>query len=135
MQKRKLGKSNLEVSAVGADAMGFSHGYGPGVSDDEAINLMRNAFDLGCTFYDTAEGYAAGARPGRIASATRTKLGCHAFQIGGRKLMEGHAAIRPEPGWSASQIGELATLRPGEWESCDERKSAPRSPKKNKAFF
>jgi hypothetical protein len=40
--------------------MGFSHGYGPGVSDDEAIDLMRKAFDLGCTFYDTAEGYAAG---------------------------------------------------------------------------
>jgi aryl-alcohol dehydrogenase-like predicted oxidoreductase len=40
--------------------MGFSHGYGPGPSDDEAIDLMRKAFDLGCTFYDTAEGYAAG---------------------------------------------------------------------------
>jgi aryl-alcohol dehydrogenase-like predicted oxidoreductase len=40
--------------------MEFSHGYGPGVSDDEAIDLMRKAFDLGCTFYDTAEGYAAG---------------------------------------------------------------------------
>ena len=60
MQKRKLGKGNLEVSAVGLGAMGFSHGYGPGPSDDEAIDLMRKAFDLGCTFYDTAEGYAAG---------------------------------------------------------------------------
>jgi aryl-alcohol dehydrogenase-like predicted oxidoreductase len=60
MQERKLGKSNLEVSAVGLGAMGFSHGYGPGPSDDEAIDLMRKAFDLGCTFYDTAEGYAAG---------------------------------------------------------------------------
>jgi len=55
MQKRKPGKSNLEVSAVGLGAMGFSHGYGPGPSDDEAIDLMRKAFDLGCTFYDTAE--------------------------------------------------------------------------------
>jgi len=60
MQKRKLGRCNLEVSAVGLGAMGFSHGYGPGPDEDEAIGLMRKAFDLGCTFYDTAEGYAAG---------------------------------------------------------------------------
>jgi len=40
--------------------MGFSHGYGPGPGDDEAIQLMRKAFELGCTFYDTAEGYGAG---------------------------------------------------------------------------
>jgi len=60
VQKRKLGRSNLEVSAVGLGAMGFSHGYGPGPSDYEAIDLMRTAFDLGCTFFDTAEGYGAG---------------------------------------------------------------------------
>lgn len=40
--------------------MGFSHGYGPGPDDKEAIRLMRSAFDLGCNFYDTAEGYGAG---------------------------------------------------------------------------
>lgn len=60
MQKRKLGRCNLEVSAVGLGAMGFSRGYGPAPDKDEAIDLMRKAFDLGCTFYDTAEGYAAG---------------------------------------------------------------------------
>jgi aryl-alcohol dehydrogenase-like predicted oxidoreductase len=60
MRKRKLGKIKLEVSAVGLGAMGFSHGYGPGPNDDEAIDLMRKAFDLGCTFFDTAEGYGAG---------------------------------------------------------------------------
>ncbi len=59
MRLRKIG--TLEVSAVGLGCMGFSHGYGPGVSDDEAIDLMRQAHDLGCTFYDTAEGYGAGA--------------------------------------------------------------------------
>lgn len=58
MRTRKIG--NLEVSAVGLGTMGFSHGYGPGVGDDEAVDLMRKAFDLGCTFFDTAEGYAAG---------------------------------------------------------------------------
>ena len=59
-QKRKLG-NNLEVSAIGLGCMGFSHGYGPGPSDDEAIDLIRKAFELGCTFFDTAEGYGAGA--------------------------------------------------------------------------
>ena len=51
MRTRKIG--HLEVSAVGLGTMGFSHGYGPGVGDDEAVDLMRAAFDLGCTFYDT----------------------------------------------------------------------------------
>jgi hypothetical protein len=60
MQKRKLGNGDLKVSATGLGCMGFSHGYGPGPSADEAIHLIRNAFDLGCTFFDTAEGYAAG---------------------------------------------------------------------------
>jgi len=60
MQKRKLG-NNLEVSAIGLGCMGFSHGYGPGPSDDEALDLIRKAFELGCTFFDTAEGYGAGA--------------------------------------------------------------------------
>jgi Aldo/keto reductase family len=55
---RKLGK--LEVSAVGFGAMGFSHRYGPGPGEEEAIELMRRAHELGCTFYDTAEGYGAG---------------------------------------------------------------------------
>jgi aryl-alcohol dehydrogenase-like predicted oxidoreductase len=58
MKSRKLG--SLEVSAIGLGAMGFSHGYGPGPSDDESIDLMRKAFDFGCTFFDTAEVYADG---------------------------------------------------------------------------
>ena len=60
MKKRKLGKSNLEVSAIGLGCMGFSHGYGPRPDENESIDLMRKAFDLGCTFFDTAEGYATG---------------------------------------------------------------------------
>ncbi|MBV9336695.1 MAG: aldo/keto reductase [Solirubrobacterales bacterium] len=58
MRTRKIG--NLEVSAVGLGGMGFSHAYGPGPSDVEAIELMRTAHELGCTFYDTAESYGAG---------------------------------------------------------------------------
>jgi len=67
MRTRKIG--GLEVSAVGLGAMGFSHGYGPGVDEHEAIELMRQAFDLGCTFFDTAEGYAAGANEQLVGRA------------------------------------------------------------------
>jgi aryl-alcohol dehydrogenase-like predicted oxidoreductase len=57
MQKRKLGKSNLEVSALGLGCMGMSFGYGPPMDEQEAIALIRSAVDLGVTFFDTAEVY------------------------------------------------------------------------------
>jgi aryl-alcohol dehydrogenase-like predicted oxidoreductase len=57
MQKRKLGKSNLEVSAIGLGCMGMSFGYGPATEKQQAITLIRSAFDLGVTFFDTAEAY------------------------------------------------------------------------------
>jgi aryl-alcohol dehydrogenase-like predicted oxidoreductase len=57
MQKRKLGKSNLEVSAIGLGCMGLSYGYGPAVSKQDGISLIRTAFERGVTFFDTAEAY------------------------------------------------------------------------------
>jgi aryl-alcohol dehydrogenase-like predicted oxidoreductase len=57
MQKRKLGKSNLEVSALGLGCMGLSFGYGPAVDKQQGISLIRAAFERGVTFFDTAEGY------------------------------------------------------------------------------
>jgi aryl-alcohol dehydrogenase-like predicted oxidoreductase len=57
MQKRKLGKSNLEVSAIGLGCMGMSFGYGPPADKKEMISLIRTAVDLGVTFFDTAEVY------------------------------------------------------------------------------
>jgi aryl-alcohol dehydrogenase-like predicted oxidoreductase len=57
MQKRKLGKSNLEVSALGLGCMGLSFGYGPATAKEQAITLIRSAFDSGVTFFDTAEAY------------------------------------------------------------------------------
>jgi aryl-alcohol dehydrogenase-like predicted oxidoreductase len=57
MQKRKLGKSNLEVSALGLGCMGLSFGYGPAVDEQQGVALIRAAVDLGVTFFDTAEVY------------------------------------------------------------------------------
>src|SRR5450432_660623 len=57
MQKRKLGKSNLEVSAIGLGCMGMSFGYGPPKDKHEMISVIRSAVDLGVTFFDTAEVY------------------------------------------------------------------------------
>src|SRR6202041_842154 len=57
MQKRKLGKSNLEVSAIGLGCMGLSFGYGPAVDKKEGILLIRAAVERGVTFFDTAEVY------------------------------------------------------------------------------
>jgi aryl-alcohol dehydrogenase-like predicted oxidoreductase len=57
MQKRTLGKSNLEVSALGLGCMGLSFGYGPATEKQQAITLIRAAVDRGVTFFDTAEAY------------------------------------------------------------------------------
>jgi aryl-alcohol dehydrogenase-like predicted oxidoreductase len=57
MQKRKLGKSNLEVSAIGLGCMGLSFGLGPAVNKQDGIGLIRAAFERGVTFFDTAEIY------------------------------------------------------------------------------
>src|SRR6201988_3154020 len=57
MQKRKLGKSNLQVSALGLGCMGLSFGFGPAVDKQQGISLIRAAVERGVTFFDTAEGY------------------------------------------------------------------------------
>src|SRR5258707_14222617 len=57
MQTRKLGKSNLEVSAIGLGCMGLSFGYGPAVEREQGIALIRGAYERGVTFFDTAEVY------------------------------------------------------------------------------
>jgi aryl-alcohol dehydrogenase-like predicted oxidoreductase len=57
MQKRKLGNSNLETSALGLGCMGMSYGYGPAADKREMIPLIRSAVERGVTFFDTAEAY------------------------------------------------------------------------------
>src|SRR5512145_1579705 len=57
MKKRKLGNSNLEVSAIGLGCMGMSDSYGPPADKQEMIALLRTAVERGVTFFDTAEVY------------------------------------------------------------------------------
>ncbi|HEY0185608.1 MAG TPA: aldo/keto reductase [Rhodopila sp.] len=69
MQKRKLGNSGLEVSAIGLGCMGLSFGYGPATEKQQAIALIRSAFELGVTFFDTAEVYGPYANEELVGEA------------------------------------------------------------------
>jgi aryl-alcohol dehydrogenase-like predicted oxidoreductase len=69
MQKRLLGKSGLEVSAIGLGCMGLSFSYGPPIDKDEAIRLIRAAFEGGITFFDTAEAYGPFANEELVGEA------------------------------------------------------------------
>src|SRR5919201_1357494 len=69
MQKRKLGNSNLEVSALGLGCMGFSQSYGPAPDKPEAIALIRAAVERGVTFFDTAEVYGPFANEELVGEA------------------------------------------------------------------
>jgi aryl-alcohol dehydrogenase-like predicted oxidoreductase len=69
MQARKLGKSNLEVSALGLGCMGLSFGLGPAVEKEAGISLIRAAVDLGVTFFDTAEVYGPYANEELVGEA------------------------------------------------------------------
>lgn len=69
MQKRQLGKSGLEVSALGFGCMGLSYGYGPATDKQQAISLIRAAYDRGVTFFDTAEAYGPYANEELVGEA------------------------------------------------------------------
>ena len=84
MQKRKLGNSGLEVSALGLGCMGLTFGYGPAANESDAIALIQKAYDLGVDFFDTAEAYSQGVneallgkalKPYRIKVKIATKFG------------------------------------------------------------
>ncbi|AXV78707.1 MULTISPECIES: aldo/keto reductase [Ralstonia solanacearum species complex] len=68
MQQRTLGKTGLEVSAIGLGCMGLSYGYGPATEKAAGIQLIRAAFEQGVTFFDTAEAYGA-ANEERVGEA------------------------------------------------------------------
>ena len=93
MQKRKLGNSGLEISAIVLGCMGMSFGYGPAQDEQEMISLIRSAVDLGVTFFDTAEAYGPFANEelvGKALSPIRervviaTKFGFH-FDANGKQ--------------------------------------------------
>jgi len=95
MKKRKLGKSNLEVSAIGLGCMGMSFGYGPPKNKQEMISLIRAAVDRGVTFFDTAEVYGPftneelvgeGLAPFRQQVVIATKFGFKLDPKSGRSL-------------------------------------------------
>ena len=67
MKTRKL--RNIEVSEIGYGCMGFSHGYGALPPKEDAIRLIRMAYEMGCTHFDTAEGYGAGANEELLGEA------------------------------------------------------------------
>jgi aryl-alcohol dehydrogenase-like predicted oxidoreductase len=69
MQKRTLGKSGLEVSALGFGCMGISFGYGPAASREEGIAIIRAAVEGGVTFFDTAEAYGPFANEDLVGEA------------------------------------------------------------------
>ena len=69
MEKRKLGRSGLEVSAIGLGCMGISYGYGPAMERQEAISLLRTAVERGVNFFDTAEAYGPFANEELVGEA------------------------------------------------------------------
>jgi len=69
MQKRRLGNSNLEVSALGLGCMGMTSGYGPAADKQEMVSLIRAAHDRGITFFDTAEAYGPFANEELVGEA------------------------------------------------------------------
>ncbi len=95
MQKRELGTSGLQVSAIGLGCMGMSYGYGPAADKQEMISLMRTAVERGVTFFDTAEAYGPFANEelvgealapfhGQVVIATKFgfRLGANGEQMG-----------------------------------------------------
>jgi aryl-alcohol dehydrogenase-like predicted oxidoreductase len=103
MQKRKLGKSGLEVSTIGLGCMGMSFSYGPPKDKQEMISLIRSAVELGVTFFDTAEVYGPftnedlvgeALAPFRKQVVIATKFG---FDLSGSDKRPGAAGLNSQP--------------------------------------
>ncbi|WP_094605833.1 aldo/keto reductase [Sporomusa silvacetica] len=111
MEKRMLGKSGLEVSAIGLGCMGMSHGYGSASDKKEAIAVIHRAIDLGVTFFDTAEiyndneilvGEALASYRDKVVIATK----CGIKNINGKQVVDGHPEeIRKSAETSLKRLG------------------------------
>src|SRR6266849_530151 len=116
MQKRKLGNSNLEVSALGLGCMGMSFGYGPAGDKQQMISVIRAAVERGVTFFDTAEAYGPftneelvgeALSPFREQVAIATKFG---FQFDPNTGKQAGLNSRPE---HIKQVAEASLKRLG----------------------
>jgi aryl-alcohol dehydrogenase-like predicted oxidoreductase len=114
MQKRRLGRTDLEVSAIGLGCMGLSFGYGPAVDKEQGISLIRAAVERGVTFFDTAEVYGPFANeelvgealaPFRDQVAVATKFG---FDIDPATRQQRGLNSRPE---HIKQVAEASLKR------------------------
>jgi aryl-alcohol dehydrogenase-like predicted oxidoreductase len=118
MQKRKLGNSNLEVSAIGLGCMGMSFSYGPPKNKQEMTALLRAAVEHGITFFDTAEVYGPftneelvgeALAPFRGQVVIATKFG---FDLGGGDNRPGAAGVNSQPGHIKQAVeGSLKRLK------------------------
>jgi len=118
MQKRRLGKSNLEVSALGLGCMGMSFSYGPPKDKQEMISLIRSAIERGVTFFDTAEVYGPyineelvgeALAPFRGQAVIATKFG---FDLSGSDNRPGAAGLNSRPEHIKRAVeGSLKRLR------------------------
>jgi len=118
MQKRKLGKSNLEVSALGLGCMGMSFSYGPPKDKKEMTTLLHAAVDRGVTFFDTAEVYGPftneelvgeALAPFRGKVVIATKFG---FDVGGGEMRPGTAGVNSQPAHIKQAVeGSLKRLK------------------------
>jgi aryl-alcohol dehydrogenase-like predicted oxidoreductase len=103
MQKRKFGKSNLEVSALGLGCMGMSFGYGPAMDRQEAVALIRLAVERGVTFFDTAEVYGPFANEELVGEALAP--------FRGRVVIATKFGFKPDPSGGPRWVG--LDSRPG----------------------
>jgi aryl-alcohol dehydrogenase-like predicted oxidoreductase len=112
VQRRKLGNSNLEVSALGLGCMGMSSAYGPAADKQEMILLIRTAVERGITFFDTAEAYGPFANEELLGEALApirnqvmiaTKFG---FDI------DPHTGERIRPWWNCLARSQNRRRRP-----------------------
>jgi aryl-alcohol dehydrogenase-like predicted oxidoreductase len=120
MQKRKLGKSNLEVSAIGLGCMGMSFSYGPPKDKQEMTALLRAAVERGVTFFDTAEVYGPFTNeelvgeafaPFRKQVVIATKFG---FDLSGSDRRPGAAGLNSQPAHIKQAVeGSLKRLKVG----------------------
>lgn len=72
MKTRTLGNQGLEVSELGLGCMGLTFGYGPAINENDAVKLIQNAYDLGITFFDSAEAYSQGGNEILLGKAVKS---------------------------------------------------------------